>query len=564
MSNDVSANRSRDFLAVLAVWLLLAVFLVFLAWPNTSAPGLYYDEAECAGMAKDFLTGHSQLHMPGSTSVNLWGRPFPTFAVPYIGGLKSWLLMPSFAVFGTSLPVLRLTALGWGLGSLLLFMLWTWRWLGRNTALLAGTLLALDPTFLFTSVLDWGLVLPSFLCRFTCFYFGLRWWQLRSSSPTPEGLSGAMQTMPSRGVSFFRVHRSSLHAFLAGLFAGLGFFSKIDFAVLLLGMVLALLCANARKLATDRPWRWSSGYAKPFAVACVGFLVTAGPMLIRIPYILKNLPVDPHPNARGVLTEKLNTMLAMYDGSYFYRLMNVGGAFDRMFQTRAGVFAPIGIVVIVAAAILMFRFHSRLLRGSLSDVAAFPLLALLFITIGIFFLPGAVRMHHMVLVYPFPHLVVALAVTRLWRAAPSPYSVAVAALVVLLLAWQIVVIHKTQQLIRQTGGRGLWSDAIGAFARDVNGRSDLEIVSMDWGFNEQLAFLTDGPMLSEPFWSARVPLDLATNCVYLVHPPDNTIFPSGLRFLEWSRGAAASLVEVQPWRDHQGQVAFYSIRFRAQ
>jgi hypothetical protein len=558
MANANSENNPRDFLAVLAVWLLLAGTLIFLAWPNISVPGLYYDEAQCAGMAKDFLTGHPHRHMPGTRFLSIGVHRFPMFAQIYIGAVKSWLLLPSFVVFGASLPVLRLTALCLGLGSLLLFMLWTWRWLGKDTALVAGALLALDPTFFFISVLDWGLVLPSFLCRFACFYFVLRWWQIRNEPRTREHKDS--------------VRKSLFHAFFAGLFAGLGFFNKIDIAVPLAGVLLALLCCNARHLGVNLTLRRSAIFAKPLALASLGFLLTAGPMLTHIPTILNTLSPSVRPEgAPSELTEKFNTMLAMYDGSYFYRLMNIGGLFLKMYQTRAPIFAPLGIALILAAAYLVFRPG---FRGSSGDPAAFLLLATLFITIGIFLLPGAVRIHHMVLVYPFPHLVVALAITRLWRrrrreepGSPgqnviSPSSVLVAALFVLLLACQLLALHRTQQLIRQTGGRGWWSDALSAFARQVNGRSDLTIVSLDWGLNEQLAFLTDGPALVEPFWEKNALAPPSINCIYLVHPPDYALFALGVEFLEWSRRAGPSVVEVQPWYDHQNHVAFYSLRLR--
>src|SRR5439155_7932184 len=58
----------------------------------------------------------------------------------------------------------------------------------------------------------------------------------------------------------------------------------------------------------------------------------------------------------------------------------------------------------------------------------------------------------------------------------------------------------TQRSIRETGGRGRWSESLNQFCLENRGRSDLTIVSLDWGFNEQLIFLTDGPQLSEPFW----------------------------------------------------------------
>jgi hypothetical protein len=645
VANAVSDNKTRDFFTVLAVWALLAVPLLFLAQPNTSVPGLYYDEAHCAAMARDFLTGRPHLHMPGSGFISVCGRPFPVFVQLYGGAAKSWLLLPSFALFGASMPVLRLTALGWGLAALLLFMLWTWRWLGRNTALLAGALLAFDPAFFFISVLDWGPALPSFLCRFTCFYFTLRWWQTRNQPQapepkdsggemTPEKLSGASPAPFFRRVSF-AAFRAGWRAFLAGLFAGLGFYNKIDFAVLLGGVLLALLCANARPLWARRSLRRSSIrhfrssapeppfsiFAPPLVLAGLGFLLTAGPMLIQIPGILNALSAGgSSATAPGELAEKLNTTLAMYDGSYFYRLMDAGGLFDKMYQSRAPVFAPLGIALILAAFYLVLRSVKdtvwqashppgnqreqrrsggktgkgssagnprpllfRVLSffgGTAGDAAAFPILAVVFITVGIFLMPGAVRIHHFVLVYPFPHLVVAMAVERLWRqrrletpGSPvrnvfSPSSAVVAALFILLLASQLFALQRTQQLIRQTGGRGRWSDALSAFARQVKDRSDLTIVSLDWGFNEQLAFLTDGPALAEPFWEfleGNTPPALrSTNCIYLAYPAEYSLYPFGPAYLEEARRAAPGAVEIQPWNDHQGRIAFYSIRWRGQ
>lgn len=600
MANAVSENKTRDFLSVLAVWALLAIPLLFLARPNTSVPGLYYDEAHCAAMAGDFLTGRPHPHIPGSGFISVCGRPFPVFVQLYGGAAKSWLLLPGFALFGASMPVLRLTALAWGLVALLLFMLWTWRWLGRNTALLAGALLAFDPAFFFISVLDWGPALPSFLCRFACFYFALRWWQIRNQPQPPEPEDAAGKMMPEKmsgtvPAPFFRrlsspAFRGSLCAFLAGLFAGLGFYNKIDFAVLLGGVLLALLCSNAATLRARRLLRPSSIrhsrssnpkpplsiFSPPLAIAGLGFLLTAGPMLAHIPGILNALASGgKSATAPGEMAEKFNTTLAMYDGSYFYRLMDAGGLFDKMYQTRAPVFAPLGIAFLLAASYLVLRSY---FGGSTGDAAAFPILAAVFITAGIFLMPGAVRIHHIVLVYPFPHLVVAMAVGRLCRrrrretpGSPvqhvfSPSSAVVAALFILLLASQLFALQRTQQLIRQTGGRGRWSDALSTFARQVRGRSDLTIVSLDWGFNEQLAFLTDGPALAEPFWDflegKAPPLLRSTNCIYLVHPAEYSLFPFGPAYLQEARRAGPDAVEIQPWSDHQGRVAFYSIRWR--
>jgi hypothetical protein len=544
MASAAPENKNRDFPVVLAVWLLLAVALVILALPNASVPGLFYDEAHCAGMARDFLTGHAHDHTRGYEVVDFCGRPFPMFVQTYGGAVKSWLLLPIFAVFGASQPILRFSALGWGLVSLLLFMLWTWHWLGRNIALLAGVLLALDPTFFFISVLDWGPVLPSFLCRFACFYFALRWWQIRNEPPPPE------QKVSNKKILFF--------AFLAGFFAGLGFFNKIDFTVLLGGVLLALLCCNARRLWAHLVVRRFSGLVPSLVLAVAGFFIACAPMLPHIPGIMGALPpIGQAQGSAAELTEKCNAMLAMYDGSYFYRLMDAGGMFSKMFQNHVPIFAPIGIALILAAAYLVFRSgRDTSFRGSSGGTAVFLLLATLFITIGIFLLPKATRIHHMVLVYPFPQLAVALAVTRLSRRGLA------AGLFILLLVSQILALCATQQLIRQTGGRGWWSDALSAFASQVKARSDLTIVSLDWGFNEQLAFLTDGPKLLEPFWGKWQWDRNSTNVIYLLHPPEYSYFPFGRPYLDDALRVGPKVVDLKAWRDHQDRVAFYSLRIR--
>jgi hypothetical protein len=307
---------SREFALLIAAWMALATMMALLARQNLSVPGLYYDEAVFAGMAKDFVTGHVHgQHMPDHQVITLTGRPFPLFIQTYLGALKTWMLIPAFSSFGPSVATLRATNLFWQLIALLFLMVGAWRWLGLATALIAGVLLALDPTFLFLSVLDWGVAVPSFLCRCACLYFAIRWNQKRTLRD----------------------------AFFVGLFAGLGFFNKADFAVFLIAVSMAaLLCYWRQLFAAIR------GHSAAVALVCFGFALGGGPMLLKIPRMLMLTISGPHPNAPGELATKFKTMLSMYDGSYFFRLMNVGGVFERMYDGAAGPKAAIGIGVVVA------------------------------------------------------------------------------------------------------------------------------------------------------------------------------------------------------------------------
>ena len=104
------------------------------------------------------------------------------------------------------------------------------------------------------------------------------------------------------------------------------------------------------------------------------------------------------------------------------------------------------------------------------------------------------------------------------------------------------------------------------FAREIRSRSDLTIGSLDWGFNEQLEFLTGGPALKEPFWQAafggqpKLPRD--RRHMYLAHPPEYSLSPLGAQFLDTVARKNTNAV-IKPWRDGQGSIVFYSVGFAA-
>ena len=526
----------QGLVALFSVWLIVSLLMTYIAARDLSAPGLYYDEAVCAGQAKDFLNGRSRGdHMPGTKTINCFGRPLPIYVQGYFGALKSWLLIPSFALFGPSVAVLRLTTLGWGLIGLLLFMLWTRRLLGWPSALIAGPLLGLDPSYFFMTVHDWGPVVPGFLCRFAGFYLLLRWWQ-----------------------------RQKWHElFLATLFFGLGFFNKVDFIVILYGCGLALLFTHRREIV-------STIKATPveFALGTSGFLLFAVPMIMRARRILQ---VTIGASGKTGLAEQANVALAMYDGSYFWRLMDVGGRFKKMFEASSAVWSPFGLVFLLASVFLIVEVTRHFRTDSRCRLLAWLLLSTLFETVGFLLLPGANRIHHALLVYPFPQLIITAALVRLWQR-PSATTersfiqrIFVVGVGLMLITGHLFAIQRTGRLIQETGGRGWWSNALDEFCNDVKGRTDLTIVSLDWGFNEQLLFLTDGPRLSEPLWQMapdeKLGFNPYSNTIYLIHPPEYTLYHSATRILKNLRLADTRKAMVRAYFDRENQVAFYAVRF---
>jgi uncharacterized membrane protein len=537
--SNVDASRRiqrREFGALISIWSVLAIAMLFLAKENFSVPGLYYDEALFAGMAKDFLTGqiHGQ-HIPNHEVAEIFGRPFPIFVQSYLGALKSWMLMPALSLFGFDVPVVRMATLCWGLVVLLFLMLGTWRWLGLRAGLLVGPLLAFDPAYFFLCLLDWGAAIPSLLCRCLCFYLAVLWWR----------------------------RREGRYAFLAAFFAGLGFFNKIDFAILLIGVPIAgLLCFGRPRLASLRAQSLAG------ALSCLGFLLGAGPMLLKVPGILGFGFFGVSSSGPGEASEKLHTMLALYDGSYFYRLMSAGGVFERMFSEPANTLPILGSAVVIAS-VTCISMNTRTSKSAGTRAGLFLVLATILVTLGVIFLPEAVRIHHAVLVFPFPQLIIAMAASSFLATPVSSGKIRRALATLMwpamgaLLLWQVLAIARTQELIRETGGRGRWSESFDTFCHENKTRSDLIMVSLDWGFNEQLIFLTNGPRLIEPFWkfgkgAPSLPSD--ANYLYLVHPTEYSVFPFGVDYLSKAKMRVGE-VEIRPYFDRQNRVAFYTIQF---
>ena len=304
------------------------------------------------------------------------------------------------------------------------------------------------------------------------------------------------------------------------------------------------------------------------ALSTAGFLLGAGPILWKMPMLLGRNYSGLNSSALGEFPEKFLTMLALYDGSYFYRLMNVGGIFERMFSERLNFQPILGAAVVVAGIALAAKSFRKPWDTTDTRVGLFFLLAAVLVTLGIILLPGAVRIHHAVLVYPLPQLIIAMALhvflerlslTRWHRTIRATLWIALLGLFLS----QLWTIQRTRALVRETGGRGHWSESFDAFCRENKNRADLTISSLDWGFNEQLIFLTNGPRLEEPFWEfgENVPL-LSTDPhnVYLVHAPEYNFFVYGRHYLDAAQQLGTA-VEVRPYFDRQNRIVFYAIQF---
>src|SRR4030095_13069560 len=144
----------------------------------------------------------------------------------------------------------------------------------------------------------------------------------------------------------------------------------------------------------------------------LGFLLGSLPMLWRMPQLVAS--ALPRQADFGELKIKLRAWAALYDGSYIERLMSSGGVFNDMYNRSSNAQSLLWIILPIAAvSLLAICFVSP--RRRPQPVAGFLLLGFVLITLGIFALPGAVRIHHAFLAYPFPQLIIAAGFTFFWQ-----------------------------------------------------------------------------------------------------------------------------------------------------
>jgi len=543
--NEVSPRRRREGLVLALSFALLCCVALGIAGHDLDVPGLYYDEVIQAEPAVQFLAdGGRPSEIPGAVTIRLFRGWFPIMIQPYMGALKSHALLPVFAAFGATATSLRLTTLAWSLVGLLFAVLWSREVLGTRVAIVSAALLAVDPSFLWTSRHDWGSFALGFLCRCGGLYFVTSGW----------------------------TRRSIWRLFAGGLCFGLGVYNKIDFGVFLAAGGLALAVTIPRVVSEAVRSRG----LRPLPAA-LGFLLGAGPMIAAAGSVLTatQYVARGQTGASGDWAEKLRALAAVLDGSYFHKLMLAGGSFERMFEAEGAATGLFLVALLGCGAFLGSQLWRDGRRGERDPAQAFVWLATLAIAAGLILTPRAVRIHHFLNLYPFPQLVVAIALVRLWEGAHAGELGGrlrrAGALAVLgaVLAGSFNVDLRTFETIRESGGKGRWSDALGDFAEELASQPGAVAVSLDWGFDGPLRFAARDLALVEPIWKMRrahLPghawrFSGTDRHVYLVFESDLAVFDFGPAFLAMARELPAGTAIIRRHLDREGDLAFLSVRF---
>jgi hypothetical protein len=194
----------------------------------------------------------------------------------------------------------------------------------------------------------------------------------------------------------------------------------------------------------------------------------------------------------------------------------------------------LAVLVALAAFVVLIQAArwpwDRMIRARL-----FLLSTCILILVAAAVTPGGFAGHHIILTYPFPHLLVASTLVAgaewLWPRFSLASAAAVAlALAALVQSWIISENHMRD--VQLTGGTSNFSDAIFA-ATDVleNESRGSAVVSLDWGLHVPLVGLSQGAIHSvemlnpSPYELTQFFVDPSTH--YVLHAPGATNNPQG-------------------------------------
>ncbi|MCC6538734.1 MAG: hypothetical protein IT162_14355 [Bryobacterales bacterium] len=473
--------------------LLLAALFFAIAAYQIDRPGLQADELL-------FVQGVWE----GGTvalETRVFGHRVPLMQLAYLGSLKSILYQPIFAAFGVSAAAVRLPMVAIAAVTVALTFLLLWRLAGERAAWMGGVLLALDPAFVFTTRCDWG----------------------------PVAIE---RLLAVAGLMCFERRRVNLGAFLFGL----ALWNKTTFLWTLIGLAAAVAAAYPREVRARITLRTAG-------VALLCFAAGAYPW---IRYNVRSRGGTAAATAKfdaSDLRGKLFQLRSSLEGTSLYGYLVRDG--DGRPWPRAGILP--WLVAMAAAWALGSRDR----------------LGLFFVTLlGVSWLAMALTRgaggsaHHAVLVWPWPHCLLALAGSH-W---PRRFSAAL----VLGAALNAGVIARHYVLLEKMGAAPPWSDAVYEMTSQVLAQRPVGVFVNDWGMVEPLLLASRGTLRMEMSTHPALPagrLAARPGWIFVSHTDALQQFPNVNA--RWKQVPGFERVMVTPpIRDRQRTPVYEIFRFK--
>jgi hypothetical protein len=471
-SPDETSAVDAPHLARVLPFVCAAVFLVF-SCIFAPLAGIEGDEAAfgrpLVGCAID-----------SSYGIQLFHFHIPLVIIPYAGALKSLIYWPVFSLFPPAIWSIRLPMILAGAVTVWLFVRWTYNLTGLRAACIAGLLLATDPSFILTNTFDWGPVALQHLLL----------------------LAGCVLITSRR--------------YPAGFFCfGLAFWDKAVFIWIFSGLVAATLITSP---ASIRKWM---GSKRRVGLSVMAFGIGILPLVVyNLHAPLATSHANIHPSFEGIGIKLISFRQTMAGSALFGIL--VAPASRRWLPVET-LFLPAFLIAIVGTPFLR--------RPKARGVAIFAIL----VCVTAFLVMASIRYtgaaHHVVLLYPFPQLLVGVVAAAL---RPPRLSTAIA---VVLVVSNVMVLNHYRIQLHSNGPIGLFTDATSPLATYLEGAKAKTVRTLDLGIRDSLNLLTRGRFQAREEVISTLPNEAV---VKLISEPD-TVFVSRPANLEYFHDNTSAL-----------------------
>lgn len=482
--------RSACLIATVVIYFVLASH-------DLSLPGVYYDEllqVLPAMSAAGYNVGNEFYQVPGSI-LRFGNIQLPLMIMPYTGPFETFIFTLLFVVFPPTVITVRVTFIVLGIVALILTFLATRRAFGFGVAIIASLLLASDAGYIFYSRADIGPVNTMMIVKMLMLLALTSWW-----------LSG-------------KQHWFYIGAFLGGL----GIYDKANFAWLLIAGGLVLFVFGFKEVMERLRYR-----RKMLFIGTLCFALGAGPFIgyvflsgggpfssfassfEKTDFGVKNLHIMENFGRRAV------SLWNLLSGYLSLREYNSGPTGQGIIPERWFALQPYVLVLAAAAPVWLYlrrRIQTIHLRITLGLAAL--IVMMLFLSI---FTPTTLSNNHLLLIYPFPHILIAYAAVLTWNAfdprtqniqtlvaydTTRAISRMMRSLVVLIITFTLMSNFRATahvyRALETAGGIGMWSSAIYEL-NDYLESQDRNVVCMDWGLCYNLLFLSQGRLNATDRW----------------------------------------------------------------
>jgi hypothetical protein len=528
--------------------------------PHLDLPGIQYDEVYYVPPAAALLKQQydTDYVMLNPSVIHLFGRPFPLMFNYYTSFFRTYLTLPVFALFGINVQTIRGSSIALAATALIFFMALARRLThDRGVALASGIFLALDASFVAYSHNDYVAVSTMMALKGGALWALLRWWQ----QPQPKFL------------------------YLGLFLIGLGVTDRASFLWIPMSLAPTMFLIYGKNF-----WRetWARVRGPKRLVFAAAALAAGASIFLAFNVATWGGTFSPmsgnfRKTSGGAdnlaffenLYLRLQMLTEVLNGDYLKHFI-LG---ETAYQTDRWHFSgsPMPWLVPIAFAYFLFKAIAKYFsRRSVEPSVVFLLSMTAWLLLFTCFTPTLHRGHQLLVLYPFPHILAALFIFELANLAKEKWKLfsgrsakwMAAAFVLLIGVAAVRPVIAYHQMLLQTGGRGVWSEAIYDIVAEVDRHPERTVVCMDWGFNANILSLAKKPVRTIRNYydnARRSPEQLAqlfdSTHVFLLHAPEYAYLPAA----QQDFAAALKLAGAEPdtlriFRQREGQPVAYLLQ----